>query len=132
MDRVLIGPELLQEMEKIVHEVQKNLKAAQDRQKCYVDLKRKHKEFCVGDHMYLQVKPNKSSLKLGSCKKLAPRFCGPFQVLERIRPVAYKLTLPVHLNIHNVFHISLLKKYVYYSAHIIDWNVVQVEPEGEF
>ena len=45
MDRILIGPELLQLMEKTVHEVQKNLKVAQDRQKCYVDLKRKHKEF---------------------------------------------------------------------------------------
>ena len=42
------------------------------------------------------------------------------------------LTLPAHLRIHNVFHVSLLKKYVYDSTHIIDWNVVQVEPEGEF
>ena len=119
-------------MEQIVCELQKNLKAAQDKQKCYVDLKRKHKEFWVGDHVYLRFKPKKSSLKRGSCKKLAPRFCWPFQVLERIGPVAYKLALPVHLKIHNVFHVSLLKKYVYDLAHIIDWNVVQVEPKGEF
>ena len=46
--------------------------------------------------------------------------------------MAYKISLPAHLIIHNVFHISLLKKYVYDSIHIIDWNVVQVEPEGEF
>ena len=44
----------------------------------------------------------------------------------------YKLVLPTHLRIHNVFHISLLKKFIHDSTHIIDWNVVQVEPEGEF
>ena len=132
MDRLLIGPELLQEMEQTVREVQKNLKVAQEWQKHYANKKRKHKEYCVGDHVYLWVKPKKSSLKLGCCKKLAPIFCGPFQVLERIGPIAYKLALPVHLKIHNVFHISLLKKYVYDSAHIINWNVVQVEPKGEF
>ena len=53
VDRVLIGPELLQEMEQTIREVQKNLKVAQERQKCYADLKRKHKEFCLGDHVYL-------------------------------------------------------------------------------
>ena len=73
VDHVLIGPELLQEMEGIVCEVQKSLKAAQDRQKSYADLKREHKEFCVGDHVYLRVKPKKSSLKLGRRMKLAPR-----------------------------------------------------------
>ena len=112
VDHVLIGPELLQEMEQTVCEVQKNLKVAQDWQKCYDDLKTRHKEFFVRDHVYLLVKPKKISLKLGSCKKLAPRFRGPFQVLERIEPLAYKLALPVHLKIHNVFHVSLLK-YIY-------------------
>ena len=120
MDRVLIGPELLQEMERTVHEVQKSLKATQDRQKSYADSKREHKDFCVGNNTYVWVKLKRSSLNLGSYKKLAPRFCGPFQVLERIGPVAYKLALPAHLRIHNVFHVSLLNKYVYDSAHIID------------
>jgi hypothetical protein len=76
------------------------------------------------------VKTNRSSLKLGSCTKLATRFCGPFQILERIGPVAYMLSLPESMTIHNVFHVPLLKKYVPDANHVIDWNVIQVEPEG--
>jgi hypothetical protein len=71
-------------------------------------------------------------LKLGNCAKLAPRFCGPFEILARIGPVAYQLALPANLRIHNVFHVSLLKKYIHDPTHMIDWNLVQVEPEGEF
>ena len=56
----------------------------------------------------------------------------PFQVLEMIGLMEYKISLPITLNNFNVFYISLLNKYVYYSTHLIDWNVVQVEPEGEF
>jgi hypothetical protein len=63
---------------------------------------------------------------------LAPRFCGPFEILARIGPVAYQLALPANLKIHNVFHVSLLKNYVHDPTHMIDWNLVQVEPEGEF
>ena len=63
--------------------------------------------------------------------KLAPRYCGPFEILSRIGQVAYQLALPPNLRVHNVFHISILKKYVYNATHVVDWNVVQVEPEGE-
>ena len=66
VDHVLIGPELLQEMEWIVCEVQKSLKVAQDQQKSYVDSKREHTGFCVGDCVYIRVKPKRSSLNLGS------------------------------------------------------------------
>ena len=86
----------------------------------------------MGDHVYLRIKTKKSTLHTGSCAKLAPRYCGPFEVLERVGPVAYKLALPLHVKVHDVFHVSLLKKYVHDASHIIDWNVIQVEPEGEF
>ena len=91
-----------------------------------------HKEFSVGDHVYLRVRPRKSSLKLVSCAKLSPRYCGSFEVLERIGPVAYKLAFPDSTRAHNVFHVSLLKKYVHDHNHVINWDVIQVEPEGEF
>jgi hypothetical protein len=61
---------------------------------------------------------------------LAAIFCGPFEILERIGPVAYMFAFPASMNVHNVFHVSLLKKYIPDSNHAIDWNVIQVEQEG--
>ena len=100
--------------------------------KRYTYLKRVHKEFKIGDHVYLRVNPRKSSLKLGSCAKLTPRYCVPFESLDKIGIVAYRISFPANLRAHNVFNVSLLKKYVHDPNHIIDWNVIQVEPEGEF
>jgi hypothetical protein len=61
-----------------------------------------------------------------------PRFCGPFDILARIRPMVYQLALPANLKVHNVVHVSLLKKCIHDPTHIVDWNMVQVEPEGDF
>ena len=88
------------------------------------------KEFQVGDHVFINVRLKKISLILGSCAKLAPHYCGPFEILFRIGQVAYQLALPPNLKVHNVFHIFVLKKYFHDATHVVDWNVVQVEPEG--
>ena len=82
--------------------------------------------------MFLKLRVKKSSLRLGNCKKLAAIFCGPFEVLSRIGLVAYELALPPSMKVHNVFHVSLLKKYVHDPNHLVDWLVIQVEPEGGF
>ena len=78
------------------------------------------------------MRPRKSSLNLGICAKLSPRYCGLFEVLERIRPVAYRLAFPASTRAHNVFHVSFFKKYVHDPNHVINWDVIQVEPEGHF
>jgi hypothetical protein len=108
------------------------LKVSQDRQKIYVDKSRTHKEFKVGDHVFLKVKANRSFLKLGNCSKLAMRYCGLFEILERIGPVAYMIAFPASISIHNVFHVSLINKYIPDANHVIDWNVIQVEQESAF
>ena len=132
VDNIMVGTEMLQEMEMMVKRVQQNLKEAQDRHKSYADLKRIHQELKIGEHVYLKVKARRNSLKLGSCSKLAPIFSCPFEILTQIRPMVYQLALPANLKVHNVFHVSLLKRYIHDPTHISDWNMVQVEPEGKF
>jgi hypothetical protein len=86
----------------------------------------------VGDHVFLKVKANRSALKLGNCSKLAAHYCGSFEILERNGHVACMLAFSTSMSIHNVFHVSLLKKYIHDAKHVIDWNVIQVEQEVVF
>lgn len=132
VDKATIGPNMLKEMEQKVTQIRKNLKTSQDRQKSYVDLKWTPKEFKIGYHVYLWVRPKRISLRMGSCANTEPRYCGPYEVLDRLGLVAYRLTLPPIVKAHSVFHVSLLKKYVHDLNHIIHWYVIQVEPEGQF
>ena len=76
--------------------------------------------------MFFKVRPKKSSLNLGNCSKLAARYGGPFEVVYKIGHVSYELALPTCIRVHNVFHVSLLKKYIPDANNIIDWNVIQV------
>eukprot|EP00253_Pinus_taeda_P006262 PITA_06262 len=130
-DKLSLGPEMLKEMEDMVKRVRVNLKAAQDRQKNFADRKRRFKEFQVGDHVYIRIEAKRSTLQWSGCAKLAPRYCGPFQILARVGPVAYQLALPSHIRVHNVFHVFVLKKYVYDPKHVIRWQEIQVESKGE-
>jgi hypothetical protein len=111
-------------MENQMVRIKQNLKAAQDRQKIYVDKSMTTREFKVGEPVLLKVKPKKSSLKLGSCTNLTTRFFVPFEILYKIGTVAYILSLPASMNVHNAFHVSLLKKYVHDPNHVIDWNLI--------
>jgi hypothetical protein len=86
--------------------IKKNLKDAQDRKRSYANKNRTHREFKVGDHDFLKVKANRSSLELGNCSKLAARCCRLFEILERIGRVAYIPALTASMTVHNVFHIS--------------------------
>ena len=89
VDRLVLGPKLLKGMDLILKQVQGNFKIAQEQQKSQADLKRTPKEFQVGEHVFIKVRPKKSSLRLGSYAKLAPRYYGPFEILSRIGQVAY-------------------------------------------
>nr|GEY97114.1 putative reverse transcriptase domain-containing protein [Tanacetum cinerariifolium] len=102
---------LVQETTDKVVLIKERLKAARDHQKSYVDNRRKQLEFEVGDQVSLKVLPWKGVVHFGNKGKLAPRYVGPFDIIERIGPVAYRLSFPQELrSVHDTFHVSNLKK----------------------
>ena len=112
--------ETLEEMDNQFSMTRENLKKANDRQKSYADLKRTVRTFQARDRVFLRVKPKRSSLKLGPCKKLAFQYCGPYTVVKRIGEQAYKLELSPHIRVHSVFHVSLLKQYIADPSHVLN------------
>ena len=110
-EKQLFGPDIIEDAEQMVQAVRENLRIAQSRQKSYADGKRRDLTFSVGDHVYLKVSPMRGIRRFNVKGKLAPRYVGPFKVLERKGEVAYRLELPPSLSgVHDVFHISQLKK----------------------
>jgi len=118
------------EAEEKVKIVQANLRAAQSRQTSYFDKRRDPLKFTVGDHVYLRVSPTRGVQRFGVKGKLAPRYVGPYEIIEECGPVAYRLQLTSRLAaIHNVFHIPQLKKCVRVPTEIIDQQEILVEPD---
>jgi hypothetical protein len=110
-EMVIFGPDLVEEAESIVRRVQENLKAAKSCQETYANKRRRPLEFEVGNHVYLRVSPMKGVKRFGVKGKLAPRYIEPFPILEKCGTVAYKINLPPSLaRVHNIFHVSQLKK----------------------
>ena len=114
----LLGPEIVQHMAEQVKIIRAKLKAAQNRQKSYADEKHRDVHFDVGDRVFIKVSPWKGVMRFGRKGKLSPRYIGPYEILERIRKLAYRLELPFELSqLHNVFHIYMLRKYVCQVPH---------------
>ncbi|GKD79817.1 putative reverse transcriptase domain-containing protein [Tanacetum coccineum] len=107
----ILGPKLIQETTERIVQIKQRMQAARDRQNSYTDLKRKPMEFQVEDKVMLKVSPWKGVIRFGKRGKLNPRYVGPFEVLEKVGEVSYKLELPEKLSrVHNTFHMSNLKK----------------------
>ncbi|GJW16727.1 putative reverse transcriptase domain-containing protein [Tanacetum coccineum] len=107
----LIGPEIVQETTDKIFQIKERLKTTRDRQKNYADNRRKPLEFSIGDHVLLTVSPWKGVVCFEKRGKLALRYVGPFEIVERISPITYRLKLPQELNgIHDTFNVSNLKK----------------------
>ena len=113
-DRLVLGPDMIMEASEKVEEIRKKMKIAQDRQKKYADRRRRDLEFSVGDQVFLKISPLRNVVRFGRRGKLAPRYIGPFRILERIGSLAYRVDLPEKLaGVHNVFHVSHLRKYLH-------------------
>jgi hypothetical protein len=107
----VFGQEILREAERQVHVVRENLQVAQLMQKSYADHRRRKLSFKVGDFVYLKVSPMRGLHHFKIRGKLAPRYIGPFKILEQRGEVAYQLELPPQLSdVLDIFHVSQLRK----------------------
>ena len=90
-------------------------------------------EFKVGDHVFLKVMPKRGVVRFDKRGKLSPRFIGPFEILERVGIVAYRLALPPSmLGVHEVFHVSMLQSYTPDPSHVVDWGEIDVDTDETF
>jgi hypothetical protein len=129
-ERWFFRPDLVKEMEEKVQRIRHNLKEAQARQKNYVDKRCRPLVFQADDHVYLKVSSMKGVSQFGVKGKLAHRYIGLFPILERYGQVAYRLQLLESLSaVHNVFHISQLKKGLRIPDRTIDVVDVTLEPD---
>ena len=113
--------------------IRQRLLTAQSLQKSYADVRRRPLEFEVGDHVFLKVMPKRRVVRFGKRDKLSPRFIGPFEILERVGTVAYRLALlPSMSSVHEVFHVSMLQKYTPDLTHVVDWGEIEVDTDGTF
>jgi hypothetical protein len=129
-ERYFFRPDMVKETKEKVQRIIHNLKKAQARQKSYADKRRQPLYFLVGDYVYLKVSPMKGVSRFGIKGKLAPWYIGPFPILERYGPVAYRLQLHETLSVvHNVLHVSQLKKCLRVPDRTIEVTDVVLEPD---
>ena len=129
----ITGPDLIRDTSKKVSLIRQRLLTAQSRQKSYANVRRRPLEFEVGDHVFLKVMPKRGVVRFGKQGKLSPRFIGPFEILERVGTVAYRLALPPSMSgVYEVFYVSMLRRYTPDPDHVVDWGEIEVDTDGTF
>ena len=101
-----------------------------DREKSYADMKRNDIRYEIGEKVFLKVSPWKKVMRFWKKGKLSLRFIGPYEVIKKVGPMAYRLALPLELEkIHNVFHVSMLWRYRLDSSHVVSSKTIQLRPD---
>jgi hypothetical protein len=129
-EKAIFGPDIVVEAEAMVRRIQENIKATKLRQESYANKRWRPLQFEVGDHVYLKVSPTKGVKRFGVKGKLSPHYIGPFPILEKCGKVAYKLELPPSLElVHDIFHVSQLKKYLKTPVDVVLSEVAPLETD---
>ena len=110
--------------------IRERLKVVTNRHKSYANMKRKDIRYEIDEKAFLKVSPWKKVMRFGKMGKLSPRFIGPYEVMEKVGLVAYRLALPLELEkIHNVFHVSLLRRYRSDPSHVVSSETIELRPD---
>ena len=129
-ERQLFGPDLINEADEQVRIVRERLKASQSRQKSYYDARHRKVDYEVGEKVYLRVTPLKGVHRFGIKGKLAPRYVGPFTILDKRGELAYHLELPSTFpNVHDMFHVSQLKRCFKDPVHGVDHEALDLQED---
>ena len=129
-EKKVIGPDFIQETEEKVKMIRERLKVTNDRQKLYADMKRKDTRYEIGEKVFLKVSPWNKVMRFGKKGKLTPRFIGPYEVIEKMGPMAYRLALPLELEkIHSVFHVSMLRRYRSDPSHVGSSETIELRSD---
>jgi hypothetical protein len=132
-ENTLEGPAFVKEAEEKVALIHKRLLEAQSRQKSYADNRWRELRFEEGDFVYLKVSPMCGVKRFQVKRKLAPRFVGPYPIIGRVGPVAYRLELPESMSdIHNVFHVSQLCKCLQVPQSHIEEETIQIQKDLQY
>jgi hypothetical protein len=127
-ERAIVGPQLVADTVEKVTKIRERILTAQSRQKSYADNRRRPLEFAEGDRVFLKVSPMRGVMRFGKKGKLSPRYIGPYEILERIGKVAYRIALPPSLTgVHDVFHVSTLRKYEPDPSHVLQPEQIQLK-----
>ena len=129
----IMGPNLIRDTFKKVGLIRKHLLTAQSRQKSYTDRRRRPLEFEASNHVFLKVMPKSGVIMFGKRGKLSSRYIRLFEIIERVGTVAYRVFLLSSLSgVHEVFHVSMLRKFIPDLTHVVDWGDLVVDADGTF
>ncbi|XP_043693008.1 uncharacterized protein LOC122643455 [Telopea speciosissima] len=132
-ERHILGPKLIQAISEKVDLIRERIKAAQSRQKGCADQRWKDPKFTIGVKVILKVSPTKGVMQFSKKGKLSPRFIGPYEILTKIGSLTYRLALPPSLDgVHDVFHVSMLRKYVHDPSHVLSQEPLELAADMSY
>ncbi|XP_075492520.1 uncharacterized protein LOC142530577 [Primulina tabacum] len=106
------------------------MKTALSQQKSYTDKRRRDPEFAARDHIFIKITPMKGVMRFEKKHKLNPKFIGPFEILVKVGTLAYRVASSPNLAcVHNVVHVSMLKKYMGNPSHVLSFEPLKLSPK---
>ncbi|XP_073041832.1 uncharacterized protein [Primulina eburnea] len=132
-ERTELGPDIYSQTTELVAKIRDRMSSTQSQQKSYADQRRRDLEFIVEDHVFVKITPMKGVMRFGKKGNLIHRYIGPIEIPERVGTLAYRVSLLPNLaGVHNVFHVSMLRKYLSNPSYVLNYEPLQQTPNMSF